>query len=87
MGGRCAVGVAVVVWCGLACGRAFGLLPVAACLILALALAWLASRAPVRVGTVLVMMALTLAGMARSGAGRLALEHGVDSLDSPAVPR
>jgi len=87
MGGRCAVGVAVVVWCGLACGRAFAPFPIAACLIIALALAWLASRAPIRLGTVLVMMALTLAGMARSGAGRLALEHGVDSLDVPTAPR
>ena len=87
MGGRCAVGVAVVVWCGLASGRAFGPFPVAACLILALTLAWLASRAPVRVGTVLVLMALTLAAMARGGAGRLALEHGVGLLDSPSVPR
>jgi len=87
MGGRCAVGVAVVVWCGLASGRAFELLPIAACLILALGLAWLASRAPLRVGTVLVLMALTLAGMARGGAERLALEHGVDPLDSPSAPR
>ncbi len=87
MGGRCAVAVVVVVWCGLSSGRALGAVPVAACLILALSLAWLASRAPVRVGTVLILMSLALAGMARGGAGTLAFEHGARALDSPTVPR
>jgi len=87
MGGRCAVGVAVVVWCGLLWGRPLGAVPNAACVILALTLAWLASRAPARVGTVLILMALALAGMARGGAGRLALEHGARSLASASLPR
>jgi competence protein ComEC len=87
MGGRCAVAVAVVVWCGLALGRGFGAIPSVACLSVALPIAWLAGRAPARVGTVLVLMALALAGMARGGASRLVLEHGASALGADPEPR
>ena len=49
--------------------------------------AWLALRAPPRVGTVLTLLALALAGLARGGAARQALEHGVRGLGDETVPR
>lgn len=87
MGGRCAVAVAVMVWCGLSLGRGLGPIAVVACLVLALPPAWLAGRAPVRVGTVLVLMAIALAATARGGAARLALDHGASALAADAEPR
>src|SRR5436309_544692 len=87
MGGRCAVAAAVAVWLGLALGS--GLAPPAAVLVPGLLgllppLAWLALRAPDRVGTAAALLALTLAGVARSTAGRAALDHGPAALGDDA---
>ena len=71
MGGRTAVGSALVVWLALLCGvPGHGRCLVA--MTLALGSASLAWRAPPRVGTVLALVALGFAGAARGGAARLA---------------
>jgi competence protein ComEC len=87
MGGRCAGAAAVVVWCGLAAGPGCRTVAILLVLSLTLPLAWLAHRAPPRVGTVLALLALLLAALARGGAARLALERGADRLVEPAPPR
>lgn len=86
MGGRCAVGAAVTVWAALWLGR--GLAPGAwlACLTALPAVVAIAWRAPPRVGTVLALAALALAGLARGGASRCALEHGIAALREDPVP-
>lgn len=87
MGGRTAGMAAVAVWAGLALGATAA--PVAAWGAGALALAFLAlaRRAPDRVGTVAVVLALGSAAIARGAAGRAALEAASRDLrdDRPAA--
>jgi competence protein ComEC len=80
MGGRCAISAVVAVWLGLLVGRGLGLVPIALCLVSLGPLAWLACRAPDRVGTVGLLLALALAGVARGGAAQAALSHGAPAL-------
>ena len=77
MGGTSAVAVAVALWLGLIGGAGAGSVAALACMAVALAFAWLSVRAPDRVGTVALLVAVVLAGAAR-GAGhelRLARER------------
>src|SRR5262245_39382132 len=74
MGGRGAVGAACALWLGLTLGvglDVWGCIVVGGCALLTLALAW---RALPRTATVLMGIALALAGAARAGACRRALE-------------
>ncbi len=87
MGGRCAVAVAAAVWIGLWVGRDLTPVPVAVSLGALAPLAWLARRAPDRVGTVVTLLALVLAGAARGGSWREAYQHGVRDLGREAAPR
>jgi len=90
MGGRAAVAVVVAVWAGLACGAGAGVLTwIAGCGGVALALAALAARAPQRVGTVAVLLALFSAGLARGGGhhARLAQQRGALPADGDALVR
>jgi competence protein ComEC len=87
MGGRCAVAAAVAVWLGLLIGRGLGPVSVALCLVALAPMAWLACRAPDRVGTVAVWLALALAGVARGGAGQAALSHGPRTVEEGSPPR
>jgi competence protein ComEC len=80
MGGRCAVSAAVAVWLGLLLGHGLGPAPVALCLVSLAPLGWLACRAPDRVGTAALLLALVLAGAARGGAAEAALSHGPAAL-------
>src|SRR5262245_38881610 len=92
MGGRCAVAAAVTVWGALLLGARPGAVPLGnggalappALLRFVVAFAW---RAPPRVGTVLALAALTLAGLARGGASARVLERGVAALPEDATPR
>src|SRR5437667_327289 len=84
MGGRCAVAAAVAVWLGLVLGARLDAHAALLALTPLLPLAWLARRAPDRVGTVALLLALTLAAIARGAAGRAALAHGPKALgDDP----
>lgn len=87
MGGRCAVAAAVAVWLGLLIGRGVGSVTVALCLIALPPLAWLASRAPDRLGTLAVWLALALAGVARGGADQAELSRGSGSFADGSPPR
>jgi competence protein ComEC len=87
MGGRCAVGAAVTVWGALLLGQALGVRGALACLLALPGVAAIAWRAPPRVGTVLTLAALALAGLARGGAWRQSLEHGVVALGEDPAPR
>ncbi|MEK7823856.1 MAG: DNA internalization-related competence protein ComEC/Rec2 [Candidatus Eisenbacteria bacterium] len=87
MGGRCAIAAVVAVWLGLLVGRGLGLVPVALCLVSLAPLSWLACRAPDRVGTVALLLALALAGVARGGSGQAALLHGPRALEDGLPPR
>jgi len=80
------VAAAVAVWLGLLAGGSTGAPGALVALVLAAPLAALVCRAPERVGTVALLMALVLAAMARGGAARAALEHGAARLaaDAPA---
>jgi competence protein ComEC len=75
MGGRGAVAAAAVVWCGMLAGGALGTGGVLAALLVATLAAALSARAPDRTGTVAILLALLLAGSARGGGHRLALER------------
>ena len=68
MGGRGAVPIAVTLWLGLALGARTGAGAAWVCLAVALALAWLADRAPPRTGMVLVATLALLCGLARGAA-------------------
>ena len=84
MGGRCAVAIAAMVWLGLLAGRSLGLWT--SCLFLAIAIpfAWLACRAPDRVGTLALLLGLGFAAAARGGLSQRALVRGADALpDDP----
>src|SRR5262245_20641820 len=87
MGGRCAVAAAVTVWAALLLGAGLGFVGALGCLIALPGIATIAWRAPPRVGTVLALLTLALAGLARGGAARCALEHGVAALAEDAAPR
>jgi competence protein ComEC len=87
MGGRCAVGAAVTVWAALWLGQGLASGASLACLIAFPAVVAVAWRAPPRVGTLLALAALVLAGLARGGASRCALEHAVAALGEDPAPR
>jgi competence protein ComEC len=87
MGGRSAVAAAVVVWVGLLIGQGVGPAPALLCLIALAPLGWLACRGPDRVGTVALLLALALAGVARGGAGQVALWRAAVTLDDDGPPR
>jgi competence protein ComEC len=87
MGGRCAVAGAAVVWLGLLVGRGVGPVPAFLCLLVLGPLAWLAGRGPDRVGTVALLLALALAGIARGGAGQAALWRAARTIGDDAPPR
>ena len=74
MGGRCAVGAGVAAWIGLLAGAGAGSIAALAALVVAAPLAALAWRAPDRVGTLALWLALACAGMARTGALERRLE-------------
>src|SRR5207248_10859541 len=73
MGGRSAVAAACAAWLGLLLGAGHGTATALAALGIALLFAALALRAPDRVGTVAVLLAVLLAGSARGAAHRLLL--------------
>jgi len=75
MGARGAVAAAVAVWLGLLGGAGLGPRAALACAAAALALGGLGARAPDRTGTVAVLAALLLAGLARGAGHRAWLEH------------
>ena len=87
MGGRCAVVAAVTVWGALLLGQRLLATSLLGCLIALPFVGWLALRAPPRVGTVLALASLALAGLARGGASQLALERGADRLEEAGPPR
>ncbi len=68
MGGRSAVALAVALWLGLIAGAHAGQGTALACAVLASVFGWLGVRAPDRVGTLALLVAVALAGAAR-GAG------------------
>ncbi len=67
--------MAAALWLGLACGAGFG--RTAALIVMGVApvFAWLAVRSPDRVGTVALLVAVVLAGMARAAGHELRLER------------
>ena len=75
MGGTSAVAVAVALWLGLLGGAGTGCAAALACMAAALAFAWLSVRAPDRVGTVALLVAVVLAGAARGAGHELRLAH------------
>ena len=87
MGGRCAVAAAVAVWLGLLLGARLGTHAAGLALGSLIPFAWLALRGPDRVGTVAVVVALALAGLARGAAGHAALVHGPEALSDDPAPR
>jgi competence protein ComEC len=74
MGGRSAVAAAVGVWLGILWGTTAGVFWVTALVAVSLGFGWLALRAPSRVGTLALLIALTLAGAARGGAHQRAID-------------
>ena len=76
---------AVAVWSGLWVGASLGLPGVACAVALAVPLAWLSWRAPDRVGTVALLLALGAAAAARGGAHRAALDRTRQALGAPDV--
>jgi competence protein ComEC len=87
MGGRCAVAAAVSVWGAMLVGHRLGLATLIGCLVALPLTAWLALRAPPRVGTVLALSTLALAGLARASASQLALQRGADRIGESDHPR
>lgn len=75
MGGRAAVGAAIVAWCGLLAGAGLDPAAAIATLLLLPPLALIAWRGPDRVGTLALLLALALGAAARGGAARAALER------------
>jgi competence protein ComEC len=68
MGGCTAVWIAATVWVGLVAGRELSSFWIAAFACAAVVLAWLARRAPDRVGTITLVLAVFAAALARGGA-------------------
>ncbi len=81
MGGRTAVGAAVLVWLGLLAGAGVGAALVAPLLVGALALVPVAARRGARGATPALLLALVLAALARAGAHRARLELERDAIE------
>ena len=71
MGGRTCTGPAVALWLGLIAGAGLGVAGSLACVVAATALLWLSCRALARTGTLLVIVAFALLGVARGEAHRV----------------
>src|SRR5262245_34736048 len=80
MGGRSGAMVAAALWLGILASRPAGVWAGAAVATAALALAWLAVRAPRRTGAVLVVLVAFLVGWARGSAQQSGLEAARRSL-------
>ncbi|MBI1797899.1 MAG: ComEC family DNA internalization-related competence protein [Candidatus Eisenbacteria bacterium] len=74
-------------WLGILAGRGSTPMAAVSCLAAALPCAWLAARAPARVGTAALLLALGLAAAARGGLSRAALDHGAAALGDDEPPR
>ena len=75
MGGRSAVGAAIVVWCGLLAGARLALPLALGATLIVPPLALIAWRGPDRVGTLALLVTLALGAAARGAAAHAALER------------